>query len=236
MGDYGSMSAGSCAPLRSQVAALHVLVIEDNRVVRDAVAALLADSEGLRVVGATGFGAETLQMVEQLRPDIVLLPAVGARTVELTRAVTRRFATVRVLVFGIKELPDHVTEVIEAGAAGYVRDDASVDEFREVVQLVARGEARVAPQIASSLFARLATLASARRASERARSVKLTPRELEILRLVAEGLTNKEIAARLHVEQQTIKNHMHNILERLSLRRRQQAVQYAWEAGMLRKA
>lgn len=233
MGDRGSsLSASLCAPLP----ALHVLVVEDNRVVRDAVAALLASENGTHVVGATGFGTETLQMVEQLRPDIVLLPAVGTRTVELTRAITRRFAAVRVLVFGIKEIAERVTEVIEAGAAGYVRDDASVEEFREVVHLVARGEARVAPQIASSLFSRLATLASARRASERARNVKLTPRELEILRLVAEGLTNKEIAARLHVEQQTIKNHMHNILERLSLRRRQQAVQYAWEAGMLRKA
>jgi DNA-binding NarL/FixJ family response regulator len=215
---------------------LHVLVVDDNRVVRDAVAALLVDEESVRVVGATWLGADTLQTVEQLRPDIILLPALGARAVELTRAITRRFPGTRVVIFGIKETPERVTEVIEAGAAGYVREDASVEEFREVVRLVARGEARVAPQIASSLFARLATLAAARRASERARSVKLTPRELEILRLVAEGLTNKEIAARLHVEQQTIKNHMHNILERLSLRRRQQAVQYAWEVGMLHKA
>jgi DNA-binding NarL/FixJ family response regulator len=233
MGDRGQSPSLS---LRSPQLALDVLVVEDNRVVRDAVAGLLAGEEALRVVGATGMGSDTLQAVEQLRPDIILLPAVGPRTVELTRALTRRFADLRVVIFGIKEVAECVTEVIEAGAAGYVRDDASVDEFREVIRLVARGEARVAPQIASSLFSRLATLASARRASERAKSVKLTPRELEILRLVAEGLTNKEIAARLHVEQQTIKNHIHNILERLSLRRRQQAVQYAWEAGMLRKA
>jgi DNA-binding NarL/FixJ family response regulator len=222
--------------LRSPLPGLGVLVVDDNRVVRDAVSALLGEDDGFRVVGATCLGPETLQTVDQLRPDIILLPAVGPRATELTRAITRRFTGVRVVIVGIKEVPERVTEVIEAGAAGYVREDASVEELREVVRLVARGEARVAPQIASTLFSRLATLASARRASERARQVKLTPRELEILRLVAEGLTNKEIAARLHVEQQTIKNHMHNILERLSLRRRQQAVQYAWEAGMLRKA
>jgi DNA-binding NarL/FixJ family response regulator len=216
--------------------ALQVVVTEDNRVIRDAVAALLAHDAGVRVVGTAGLDGDTLRTIEQTRPDMVLLPAVGERSVELTRAITRRFPGIRVVVFGIKEVPERVTEVIEAGAAGYVRAEASVEEFREVVHLVARGEARVAPQIASRLFSRLATLATARRASERARSVKLTPRELEILRLVAEGLTNKEIAARLHVEQQTIKNHMHNILERLSLRRRQQAVQYAWEAGMLYKA
>ena len=229
-------AAHALAPsFRSPLSGLNVLVVDDNRVIRDAVAALLLKEEGVQVVATTGLSSETLDRIEQGRPDLILLPALGTRTVELTRAITRRFNGIRVVVFGIKELPEAVTEMIEAGAAGYVREDASVDEFREVVRLAARGEARVAPQIASSLFSRLAALASVLRADERAKNVKLTPRELEILRLVAEGLTNKEIAARLHVEQQTVKNHMHNILERLSLRRRQQAVQYAWEAGMLHK-
>src|SRR5438552_6303056 len=229
-------AAHALAPsFRSPLSGLNVLVVDDNRVISDAVAALLLKEEGVQVVATTGLSSETLDRIEQGRPDLILLPALGTRTVELTRAITRRFNGIRVVVFGIKELPEAVTEMIEAGAAGYVREDASVDEFREVVRLAARGEARVAPQIASSLFSRLAALASVLRADERAKNVKLTPRELEILRLVAEGLTNKEIAARLHVEQQTVKNHMHNILERLSLRRRQQAVQYAWEAGMLHK-
>src|SRR5262245_12292292 len=215
---------------------LPVLLVDDNGGIRDAVASLLINEDGLGTVTATNLGPDTLHDVDESRPDIVLLPSLGARTVDLTRAITRRFPHIRVIVFGIKELAEPVTEVIEAGAAGYVREDASVDEFRDVVRLVARGEARVAPQIASSLFSRLAALAAASRATDQAKNVKLTPRELEILRLVAEGLTNKEIAARLHVEQQTIKNHMHNILERLRLNRRQQAVQYAWEAGMLHKA
>jgi len=214
---------------------LHVLVVDDNRVVRDAVAALLASEESVRLVESTGLGSDTLQAVEVTRPDVILLPAIGRRSIEIARAITRRFAGIRVVMLGIKETPEAVTEAVEAGAAGYVPENASVEEFLDVVRLVARGETRVPPKIAASLFSRLATLAAARRASERARSVKLTPRELEILRLVAEGLTNKEIAARLHVEHQTIKNHIHNILDRLSLRRRQQAVQYAWETGMLRK-
>jgi len=221
---------------RSSDDGLRLLIVDDNRVIRDAVAALLVHEDGLGSVTATNLGPDTLHDVDEMRPDIVLLPSLGARTADLTRAITRRFSHIRVIVFGIKELPEPVTQVIEAGAAGYVREDASVDEFRDVVRLVARGEARVAPQIASSLFSRLAALAAASRATDQAKNVKLTPRELEILRLVAEGLTNKEIAARLHVEQQTIKNHMHNILERLRLNRRQQAVQYAWEAGMLHKA
>lgn len=221
---------------RASADGLHLLIVDDNRVIRDAVAALLVNEDGVGSVTATSLGPDTLHDVDESRPHIVLVPSLGARTADLTRAITRRFPEIRVIVFGIKELADPVTEVIEAGAAGYVREDASVDEFRDVVKLVARGETRVAPQIASSLFSRLAALAAASRATDQAKNVKLTPRELEILRLVAEGLTNKEIAARLHVEQQTIKNHMHNILERLRLNRRQQAVQYAWEAGMLHKA
>jgi DNA-binding NarL/FixJ family response regulator len=215
---------------------LYVLVVDDNRVVRDALAGLLVGDSHVRRVTSTGLGSETLQVIEEARPDLVLLPAVGQPTIDLTRAITRRFADARVVILGMKEAADTVTEAVEAGAAGYVPENASVEEFLEVIRLVSRGETRVPPQIAASIFSRLASLAAARRASDRARDIKLTPREIEILRLVAEGLTNKEIAARLHVEHQTIKNHIHNILERLSLQRRQQAVQYAWETGLLRRA
>src|SRR5881409_3476566 len=110
---------------RSPLSGLNVLVVDDNRVIRDAVAALLLKEEGVQVVATTGLGSETLDRIEQTRPDLVLLPAFGARTVELTRAITRRFNGMRVVVFGIKELPETVTEMIEAGAAGYVREDAS---------------------------------------------------------------------------------------------------------------
>jgi DNA-binding NarL/FixJ family response regulator len=213
-----------------------VLIVDDNRVVRHALADLLATEEAVRVVGTAALSkSEPLAAIEATRPEVVLVPALGHRTIELTHAITRRFADVRLIILGMKEIPEAVTEAIEAGAVGYVPEDASVDEFRETVRLVARGETRLTPRIAATLAVRLAALAAATRASERANNVKLTPREIEILGLVAEGRTNKEIAVELHVEEQTVKNHIHNILERLSLRRRHQAVQYAWEAGMLRK-
>src|SRR4030095_7016414 len=139
---------------RSSDDGLRLLIVDDNRVIRDAVAALLVNEDGLGSVTATNLGPDTLHDVDEMRPDIVLLPSLGTRTADLTRAITRRFPQTRVIVFGIKELPEPVTQVIEAGAAGYVREDASVEEFRDVVRLVARGEARVAPQIASSLLSR----------------------------------------------------------------------------------
>jgi len=213
-----------------------VLIVDDNRVIRDALADALSSEEGLRVAATCAFGnGAPVEAIERTSPEVIVLPALGERAIELTHTITRRFAGVRVVLFGMKEHPETVTEAIEAGAVGYIADDASTEDFRETIRLVARGETRLTPRIAATLVVRLAALASARRADERARNVKLTPREIEILALVADGLTNKEIATQLHVEEQTVKNHIHNILERLSLRRRHQAVQYAWETGMLRK-
>ena len=213
-----------------------LLITDDNRVVRHALAEMLGTEDAVQVVGTAALSdGAALEAIEAKRPEIILIPALGSRTIELTHAITRRFADVRVVILGLKETPEVVTEAIEVGAVGYVPEDASVEEFRETIRLVAKGETRLAPRIAATLVVRLAALASGRRATERAKNNKLTPREIEILGLVADGLTNKEIASQLHVEEQTIKNHIHNILERLNLRRRNQAAQYAWEAGMLRK-
>ncbi len=213
-----------------------VLIVDDNRVVRDALALVLAKDEQVRVVGSAAFSnGEPLDAIERVHPDVVVVPSLGQQTIDVIHAASRRFSGIRIVVLGMKEQPEAVTAAIEAGAVGYVPEDASLEEFCEMLRVVLRGETRLTPRIAGTLVTRLAALASARRADERARNVKLTPRELEILGLVAEGLTNKQIATQLHVEEQTVKNHMHNILERLSLRRRHQAVQYAWEAGMLRR-
>jgi DNA-binding NarL/FixJ family response regulator len=215
---------------------IRILIIDDSQVVCHALAEMLRAEEIVESVATAPLGTGTpLAAIESNRPSVVVVRVSGSRTLELTHAITRRFAGVRVVILGLKETPDTVTEAIEAGAIGYVPDDASVEEFRETIRLVARGETRLAPRIATTIVLRLSALASARRADERASNTKLTPRETEILGLVAEGLTNKQIAAQLHVEEQTVKNHIHNILDRLNLRRRNQAVQYAWEAGMLRK-
>jgi DNA-binding NarL/FixJ family response regulator len=213
-----------------------VLVVDDNRLVREGIAQLLSDDPHLTVVGLTPDGVSALKMIEEERPDIVLVDSsmLDKSGVNLTRDISRRFANVKVIVLGITEIPAEVTEAVEAGAAGYVPKDASVQEFREIVRSVAQGRVHLAPHITATLFSRLAEIAASRRAREVAGGVRLTPREVQILALVAEGLTNKEIAVRLYVETQTVKNHMHNILEKLELRHRLQAVQYAQESGLLR--
>jgi DNA-binding NarL/FixJ family response regulator len=174
-----------------------LLIIDDNRVVRHALADLLSTEVAIEVVGTSAMSDDSpLGAIESRRPEVVLLRQAGDRTLELAHAITRRFSGLRVVIVGLKETPEAVTEAIEAGAIGYVPEDASIEEFRETLRLVARGETRLAPRIAATLAVRLAALASTRRAAEQAKKVKLTPRETEILGLVAEGMTNKEGANR----------------------------------------
>ncbi len=214
-----------------------VVVVDDNRVVREGVASLLGGQADIRVVATSPDGGAAIEAIEETRPSIVLADAAppGKRGVVLAREVSKRLLPVKVIATGVSDNPADVTEAVEAGACGYVVKEATPDELLQVVRAVARGEAPVSPKIAATLFSRLAELAATQRAREISGKVKLTPREIQVLGLVADRLTNKEIAARLYVETQTVKNHVHNILEKLNLRHRYQAVQYAQEIGLLRK-
>lgn len=214
-----------------------VIVIDDNRLVREGISALLRQHPGIEVVASVTDGREAFDVIEANRPVIVLAGASTPerRGVMLAREITRKYGDVRVVVMGLPEDPAPVTEAIEAGAAGYIVQEASVEDLVEVLRLVARGETQCSPKIAAAVFSSLAELAAARRANDVISGVRLTPREVQILGLVSEGLTNKEIAARLHVATQTVKNHMHNILDKLKLKHRLEAVQYAMEVGILRR-
>lgn len=214
-----------------------IVVVDDNRVVREGVASLLRGQPDVRVVATCADGPAALEVIERTRPRIVLADATppGKRGVVLARELCKRGLAVKLIATGLSDEPAEVTEAVEAGASGYVVKEATADDLLGVVRAVARGEAPVSPRIAATLFSRLAELAATQRAREISGKVKLTPREIQVLSLVADRLTNKQIAARLYVETQTVKNHVHNILEKLNLRHRYQAVQYAQEIGLLRR-
>jgi len=216
---------------------IRIIIVDDSRLVREGIASLIGREPDIDVVASSTDGREALDIVERHRPVIVLAGASTPerRGVALAREIARKYSDVRVVVMGLPEDPLPVTEAIEAGAAGYVVQEASVEDLVDVIRLVGRGETQCSPKIAAAVFSSLAELAAARRASDVITGIRLTPREVQILGLVAEGLTNKEIAARLHVATQTVKNHMHNILDKLKLKHRLEAVQYATEAGILRR-
>jgi len=133
------------------------------------------------------------------------------------------------------DLADEIMACIEAGAAGYVLKEASFDYLVETIRSVHRGESFVSPQMAASLFSRIAELAGERGLRIPLSSVKLTARELEIINQIAAGLSNKEIARRLAIEAQTVKNHIHNILDKLQLHNRLEAVEYARDRKLLKE-
>jgi len=211
---------------------VRVLIVDENRVVREGIAMLLTSgSTRVEALGCTPDAAAAKQAIEQLRPDIVV--TLGSKQgIAITRQLTRGGSGVKVVVLGVSEAASGVIEAVEAGAAGYVLNDSSLDECALTLRAVAEGEAPCPPKVVASLFSRLAKLAGERESGSYGGRTRLTSREIQVLGLVAEGLSNKEIASRLDVEVQTVKNHMHNILDKLEVNDRFIAARRAMDLGL----
>lgn len=212
-----------CSTLDSRaVAALDtVLIVSDVRLYRDGLALCLAKGSRFEVVGADDTAEAALAHVVRLRPSVVLLDHALPHALDLVRALRLTAPGVKVVALAVAELDHDILACMEAGAAGYVPRDGSVDDLIGTLESVCHGELRCSPRIAGSLSRRLATLA-ARSGGDvvAAEANRLTPREREIVGLVGQGLTNKEIAVQLGIEVATVKNHVHKILEKLRVRRR----------------
>jgi len=211
--------------------------VDDNRLLREGLVSMLAEQENIVVIGAAASGRKALEQVKNLRPEVALIDIgmPGKDGIEVTQELHRDLPTVKVVILGMADLTDEIMACIEAGAAGYVLKEASFDYLVETIRSVHRAESFCSPRMAASLFSRIAELASERMPRIPPSSVKLTGRELEIINAIAKGLSNKEIAKRLSIEAQTVKNHIHNILDKLQLHNRLEAVQYARERNLLNK-
>lgn len=197
-----------------------VVLIAETRFYREGLADALARVDGIRVVG-TATGADALARLRSLAPDVVLLDTAVAGMLDLLRTMVAASPSARVVALALPERDSEVLTCIEAGASGYVTDDASLAELVDTVERVARGEMRCSPRITGTLVRRVTALAAGHRPSSPLRT--LTGRELEVLELLDEGLSNKQIARRLGIEVATVKNHVHHILEKLQVDRRGEA-------------
>lgn len=150
------------------------------------------------------------------------------------RALVGRFPGLRVVVLGGSEDEDEYLRWVESGAVGYLLQDSSLDELREAVGRASRGELHCPPGVGFRLFSRLGDLAAERRRRQRVEALSLSPRELEVLEMVADRLSNRQIAERLCLSVYTVKNHVHRILDKLEVRHRKEAVERAYENGWLR--
>jgi NarL family two-component system response regulator LiaR len=203
---------------------IRVVVVDDHWVVRQGLRLFLDQQDGIRVVGEAADGEEALERVDVLRPDVVLMdllmPRVGG--VEATRRIRERFPRVEVVVLTTVVDGEAVIGAIAAGATGYLLKDSGGDALVTAVRAAAEGRVELSPEAAR----RLATAIRPRRAAE-----PLTPREREVLGLLAEGLANKEIGARLGIAEKTVKAHVTRVLDKLGVQSRTQAALVAVRSG-----
>jgi DNA-binding NarL/FixJ family response regulator len=213
---------------------IRVFIVDDNRLLREGLVFMLAEEAGLEVVGSAENGIDALAQMRDRRPDIALVDIgiPGKDGIEVTKTLRQDLPTLKVIILGMPDVTNEIMACIEVGAAGYVLKEASFDHLVETIRSANRGESFCSPQIAASLFFRVAELAGDQIPES---SVKLTPREVQIVNTIAEGLSNKEIAQKLSIEVQTVKNHVHNVLDKLQLHTRLEAVQYARERNLLNK-
>jgi DNA-binding NarL/FixJ family response regulator len=209
---------------------IKVLIADDQALVRTGFRKILESEPDLEVVAEAGDGGEAVEAALLLRPDVVLMDIRMPRLDGLE--ATRRLAgKTRVLVLTTFDVNEYVYEALRAGASGFLLKDAPADQLVTAIRVVAAGEALLAPSITRRLIEEFA-----RRPPSNARPAELealSPRELDVLRLIARGLSNAEIASELYVGDATVKTHVSRILQKLSLRDRVQAVVLAYESGLL---
>ncbi|MCM1974106.1 response regulator transcription factor [Streptomyces sp. NPDC002812] len=217
-------------------APIKVMIADDQMMVRQGFTVLLDAQPDIEVVGQAVDGAEAVAKVAELVPDVVLMdirmPGMGG--IEATSLITGvPGSAVKVLVLTTFDLDEYVYEALRAGASGFLLKDASADQLAEAVRVIAAGEALLAPNITKRLITEFSRL-GAPRAPSKARIDELTERETEVLSLVAQGMSNAEIAEHLILAEQTVKTHVGRILVKLGLRDRTQAAVFAYETGLIR--
>ena len=214
---------------------IRVLLADDQRVVREGLATLLSLLEGIDVVGAAGDGDEVVELARRVCPDVVLMDLRMPRCdgVEATLRLRALDPDVKVLVLTTYADDRSVIDALRAGARGYLTKDASAEEIRSALDQVMRGQAAIDPAVQHHLIDAIARSPAPSEPTTGTRLPdSLTPREGEVLRLIGEGLSNREIADRLRVSEATIKSHVNHLFAKTGVRDRAQAVTYAYRHGL----
>lgn len=212
-----------------------VLVVDDQTVVREGIVMLLGLLPGIEVVGAAGDGYEAVDRVAELAPDVVLMDLRMPRCdgVEATRRIRAAYPGTQVVVLTTYADDDSLFPALKAGARGYLTKDAGGDEIVRAVESVLSGDAGLSPSIQRRLLERLSE-PEPKESGPAETPDGLTMREIEVLGLIAEGLSNQEIAHRLHVSTATVKTHINNLFAKTGVKDRAQAVRYAYGKGLAR--
>ncbi|EGK14806.1 response regulator [Kroppenstedtia eburnea] len=205
---------------------INVLLVDDHAVLRDGLSNIISLEEDMEVVGQASSGAEALLMIEELQPDVVLMDInmPGMSGVEAIRRIRAKDQKVAVLVLTMFDRDEYLYESIRAGATGYLLKDAPSSDVIDAIRSASRGESTLHPVMARKL---LDNISGGKKTDRGSNEDSLTPRELDVLNLMVKGLSNKEIAEQLFISDKTVKIHVSNILKKLRVKSRSQAIIYA---------
>jgi DNA-binding NarL/FixJ family response regulator len=213
---------------------IRVLIAAEVRLYREGLADMLRREPGIEIVATSAGADDAVRAVGALAPDVVLVDFPVPEDAWLVRALAAAGPGTRIVALSVVDAEASVIACAESGVAGYVTRDASIEDVVAAIQAAARGEVLCSARMAATLFRRVATLALERSSSSI--ESRLTQRELEILDLIDQGMSNKEIARKLTIELSTVKNHVHNILEKLQVSRRSEAAAQARAARIRARA
>lgn len=214
------------------VKAIAVVLIDDNRLLREGLTTMIHSQPGFKVLASSADAEEALEHVRLAKPDVVLVDfgLEGHDSLSLTATVHNEVPQARVIVMGLLSTQGDVADYVRAGASGFIMKHASLEELFETIRAVAGGRQVLPSALTTSLFEQIARRAAKLPAPVIIETVRLTNRERQVVALLGEGLSNKEIATRLHIAVHTVKSHVHNVLEKLAMRSRLEVAAFSHSA------
>ena len=220
---------------KNKLKTIRLLLIEDNRLLRDGLASMLNGHKDIKVIASSGNGENSILKIHKRKPNVILLD-LGLRSqnsLHVVEIVKKEFPHAKVIVMDLAPAQGDILQFVKAGASGFILKDATLDDFVATIRSVADGE-NVLPQILSeSLFSQIIEHAVDSGRTNLNKAIRMTKREREVIRLISDGLSNREIGNQLHIATYTIKSHVHNIMEKLALHTRLEVANYAYTDGTL---
>jgi DNA-binding NarL/FixJ family response regulator len=217
------------------VDAIRVLVVDDHALFRRGLQMVLGSEDDIEVVGEASDGAEAISVATETTPDIVLMDVRMPRRggIDATTAIKDAVPSAKIIMLTISDEEADLYDAIKAGAMGYLLKEISIEEVASAVRAVHNGQSLISPSMASKLLTEFASMIKKTDDRQQVPTPRLTDREMEVLKLVAKGLNNRDIAKQLFISENTVKNHIRNILEKLQLHSRMEAVVYAVREKLL---